>query len=117
MEHSRSEIITDVCYAGLAIRSINLSFAQANAKSILERSPVPYVRTMRLYGSLFVSDCNTGAISSVFTNFYVDHQEPLEALAAYKASGNWVLGELLEGHEYLLILPTTLSTPVTDVFA
>ncbi len=50
---------------------------------------------------LFENDCNTGAISSVFTNFYVDHHEPLEALAIYKASGGWILGELLEGHKYV----------------
>ena len=77
MEPSRSEIITDVCYAGSAIRSIDLTFVQANARSILERSPVSYVKTMQLHGSLFASDCNTGAVSSVFTGFYVDHQEPL----------------------------------------
>jgi len=56
--------------------------------------------------SLFEDGCTTGTVSCVFTNFYVDHNEPLEALAAYNAGGHWVLGELLEGHEFLIILPT-----------
>ena len=59
---------------------------------------------MELRGSLFEDECTTGAVSCVFTNFYVDHGEPLEALAVYKGTGRWVLGELLDGHEFLIIL-------------
>jgi hypothetical protein len=44
-------------------------------------------------------------ISSVFTDFYVDHAKPLEALSVYKAHQQWVLGELLDGHEFLTIVP------------
>ena len=62
-----------------------------------------YVKDMEFRGSLFEDGCTTGTVSCVFTNFYVDHNEPLEALAAYKAGGRWVL---LEGHEFLIILPT-----------
>jgi len=79
-------------------------------------SPVSYVSTMHLHGSLFSDNCNTGAVSSVNTSFYVDHEEPLEALAAYKASAPWVLGELLDGHEYLLILPASSTKPAANIF-
>jgi hypothetical protein len=65
--------------------SLDLTFCQRNAKSILVGSPVAYVKDMELCGSLFEGGCTTGAVSCVFTNFYVDHNQPLEALAAYKA--------------------------------
>jgi hypothetical protein len=67
---------------------------------------VDYIKTMELRGSLFEDNCTTGAISSVFTNFYVDHTEPLEALKRFKENTGWVLGELFDGHEFLVILPT-----------
>ncbi|THH15290.1 hypothetical protein EW146_g5154 [Bondarzewia mesenterica] len=92
-------------YTNFSIHSVDMSFCQQNAKSILEASPVDYVSTMELRGSLFEDNSTSGAISSAFTNFYVDHQEPLEALAAYRARGKWLLGELLDGHEFLIILP------------
>ena len=37
--------------------------------------------------------------------FYVDHDEPLAALKIFNASGKWSLCELLEGHDFLIILP------------
>ena len=43
-------------------------------------------------------------VSSVNTNFFVDHTEPLEALASVKENMDWPLGELTDGHEFLLIL-------------
>jgi hypothetical protein len=69
---------------------------------------VTYIKDTELRGSLFDDECTTGAVSSVFTHFYVDHDEPLEALAEYKKTG-WVLGELLDGHEFLIILPTIVK--------
>jgi hypothetical protein len=38
-------------------------------------------------------------LSPAFTSFHVDHK-----------------GELLEGHDYLLILPTSAAVHATDVF-
>lgn len=67
-------------------------------------SPVKYLRDAELRGSLFEENCTPGAISLVFTNFYVDHAEPLSALSIYKKE-KWVLGELLDGHEFIIILP------------
>jgi hypothetical protein len=87
------------------IENIDLSFCRENAKSILEASPVDYVRAMQLHGSLFEKDCTSGAISLGNTKFYVDHDEPLAALQTFKDSGKWSLGELLEGHEFLILVP------------
>ena len=65
-----------------------------------------YVKTMELHGSLFEDDCSTGSISSVFTSFYIDYTEPLKALKRFKENTGWVLRELLDGHEFLVIFPT-----------
>ncbi|KAF8548633.1 hypothetical protein OG21DRAFT_1479135 [Imleria badia] len=92
-------------YASVAIQSVNTLFYRDIANSIIKKSPVKYLQEAELCGSLFEEDCTSGAISSVFTGFYVDHDEPLEALSVYKARGQWVLGELLDGHEFLTILP------------
>lgn len=76
----------------------------------MKNSPVQYLRDAKLRGSLFEENCTSGAISSVFTDFYVDHAEPLDALLVYKTRHQWVLGELLDGHEFLIILPIRAST-------
>ena len=89
---------------GTSICSVDTHFCQRFAKSIIENSLVDYVCEMKLCGSLFDANCKTGAVSAVFTSFYVDHTEPLEALAEYRENGPWPLGELLEGHEFLVIL-------------
>ena len=91
------------------IEHIDLTFCKDNAKAIIEVSPVKYVRGMQLRGSLFENTvgiaAEPGAISTVYTEFFVDHNEPLAALKIFKDSGKWCLGELLEGHEFLIILP------------
>ncbi|THH04297.1 hypothetical protein EW146_g10212 [Bondarzewia mesenterica] len=74
-------------YTDFSIHSVDMSFCQQNAKSILEASPVDYVSTWS------------------FMAPYSRTIEPLEALAAYRARGKWLLGELLDGHEFLIILP------------
>jgi hypothetical protein len=55
------------------------------------------------------------AISSVFTKFYVDHTEPLKVLAHYKNKGQWCLGELTDGHEFLTIFPITPVSPISPI--
>ena len=91
----------------MKIENIDLSFCRKNAKLIFEASPVDYVRAMQPRGTLFEKDCTSGSISSVDTEFYVDHDEPLAALQTFKAAGRWSLGELLEGHEFLIIVPVS----------
>jgi len=71
----------------------------------LKTLPVKYLQDAELCGSLFKENCTSNAISSVFTSFYVDHDEPLQALSIYKGCQQWVLGELLDGHEFVTILP------------
>lgn len=87
------------------IENIDLSFCRENAKIIFEASPVDYIRDTQPHGSLFEKDCTSGVVSSVNTRFFVDHDEPLAALQIFKDSRKWPLGELLEGHEFLIIVP------------
>lgn len=64
-------------FTDVKIESINLMFCCHNTQKIIEASPVNYVRKMQLHGSLFEEGCTSGAISAVYTEFYVDHKETL----------------------------------------
>ena len=75
-----------------------------NAEWIIKASPVSYVRDAKLRGTLFDSKDTSGLVSGVDTEFFIDHKEPLEALAWVRKTMEWPLGELLEGHEFVLIL-------------
>jgi len=73
----------------------------------MRNSPIDYIKSAKLHGSLFsLSDdvSSDGTISCVDTSFYVDHMEPLKALERVRKHRKWPLRELLEGHEFLLIL-------------
>lgn len=83
---------------------MDTTFCKHYARIILDKSPVTYIKDKELNGSIFDDECRTGAISSVLTNFYTNHDEALEALVEYKRTG-WVLGELLNSNEFLIILP------------
>jgi len=76
-----------------------------NASKVLDSSPVDYIKNLKPCGSLFEEDCTTGNVSSLFTQFFVDHEEPLDALKTFKANERWCLGDLPEGHEFLIIVP------------
>ena len=93
-------------HQSINVSSINLSFIHDHAEKVLKDTTIDYLKTAKPCGSLFQNDCETGVVSSVFTNFFVDHAEPLAALDGFKDSG-WCLGELLDGHEFLVILPVT----------
>jgi hypothetical protein len=67
-------------------------------------SPVRYIRDAKLQGRIFDARISDGTISSVDTGFFVDHTEPLEALNYVREDRGWPLGELNDGHEFLLIL-------------
>ncbi|KAG1800092.1 hypothetical protein EV424DRAFT_1518445, partial [Suillus variegatus] len=92
-------------YASANIKDVELDFIRQHAKGILASSPISYLKPAQLRGSLFQDSCDSDAISSVFTKFYVDHTEPLAVLEQYKKKGQWCLGELLDGHEFLAVFP------------
>jgi hypothetical protein len=70
----------------------------------MEASPIGYVKDAKLRGSVFTPSDTSGLVSSVDSGFFVDHAEPLEALAWVRGEMEWPLGELFDGHEFLLII-------------
>lgn len=89
------------------MNEIDLAFIGANAPRVLASSTVGYIKTAELRGTAFGDARDPAVVSSVFTNFYVSHVEPLDILETYIARSNWSLGELLEGHEFLIIVPVS----------
>ena len=87
-----------------SINTHQLDFIGEHAKAIMEASPLGYVKDSKLYGSLFNPEDTSGHVSCVNTGFFVDHAEPLEALAWVREEWNWPLGKLYDGHEFVLIL-------------
>ncbi|KAK0186106.1 hypothetical protein F5146DRAFT_168926 [Armillaria mellea] len=87
------------------INDIDLGFIRHNAPGMLSATTVDYLKNARLRGSLFEEHPVAGTVSSIDTKFYVDRGEPLSILKAHIASsGSWPLGELLEGHEFLIVV-------------
>ena len=82
-------------------------------------SPAPYIKNAKLRGSLFPSEGfqndnnddddgngDSGLVSTADTGFWIDHTDPLAVLDYIRSrrNVNWPLGELCDGHEFLLIL-------------
>ena len=86
------------------INDIKTSLIRDHSQAILEASPVEYLKSATACGSLFDHDVTDGTTSSVNTGFFVDHTEPLEALEDIRMQVDWPLGDLLDGHEFLLVL-------------
>ncbi|KIJ09193.1 hypothetical protein PAXINDRAFT_17716 [Paxillus involutus ATCC 200175] len=85
------------------LSAIDVEFIQQRAKHILESTPIEYLKSAELHGSLFEhKPADASVVSSVFTQFYVDHDEPLQALKEYE--GQWPLGSLLDGHEFFVVV-------------
>ncbi|ORY17093.1 hypothetical protein BCR34DRAFT_622053 [Clohesyomyces aquaticus] len=89
---------------GHGLHAAPLDFIRQHAGAVLEASPVGYIKKAKLRGSLFDAEETNGAVSSVYTQFFVDHTEPLEALAWVREGMEWPLGDLLGGHEFLFLL-------------
>ena len=87
-----------------SIHTVRLDFIKEYAEKIMKTSPIRYVKDAKLRGSLFKPEDTSGLVSSVETGFWVDHTEPLEALAWARDIVDWPLGELHDGHEFLLVL-------------
>jgi len=74
---------------------------------IIDTSPVSYLKNAQPRGSLFQDGTDGGAVCSVNTDFFVDHDEPLQTQKRWEERHDmaWPLGELAEGHEFLCIVP------------
>lgn len=86
--------------------AVPFGFTHDNAEGVIEASPISYVKDAKPRGNLFDSEYTSGAILSVYINFFVDHTEPLEALAWVRGGLDWPFGELLDGCEFLLMVET-----------
>jgi len=86
------------------INSVAVGFIRDNAEAIMKVSPISYVKNAELRGSLFDPEDTSGVVSSIYTRFFVDHTEPLEALTWVREALDWPLGELLNGYEFLLMI-------------
>jgi hypothetical protein len=86
------------------LSAVHLDFIREHAGAVMDASPVDYIANAGLRGSLFDTEEAKGVVSSVDTQFFVDHAEPLEALACIREGIDWPLGELLEGYEFLFLL-------------
>ena len=90
---------------GRGLEEVNLSTVKTRARKIMDASPVEYVRTANLHGSLFDDKVSDGAVSCADTNFFVDHAEPDAALDTVLSRGiEWPFGRLPEGHEFLAFI-------------
>ncbi|KAH8729124.1 hypothetical protein GQ44DRAFT_823846 [Phaeosphaeriaceae sp. PMI808] len=90
---------------GSSINTVRLDYTKEHAGAIIEASPVGYVQSAKLRGTLFNPDDTSGVVCAVDTGFFVDHEEPLEALDWVRKCMEWPLGDLLDGHEFVLIIP------------
>ncbi|KAK4947922.1 hypothetical protein LTR10_013430 [Elasticomyces elasticus] len=90
---------------GGGLEKSDLTVAAEHAKVVMQSSPVRYVRTATLRGSLFDDNSASGAVCCADTNFWVDHKEPDEVLEAVRERG-WPFGQLPDGHEFLGLIRT-----------
>lgn len=97
-----------------SINTVRLEFIKEHAEEIMRASPIRYVKDAKVCGSLFNPEDTSGLVSSVDTGFWVNHTEPLEALAWAKDIVDWPLGELHDGHEFLLVLEVRRRTRSTS---
>jgi len=95
---------------GTFINTVQLDFIKEHAEEITKASPIRYVRDAKLRGSLFNPVDASGLVSSVDTGFWIDHTEPLKALEWTRDMVDWPLGELRDGHEFLLVLTARRRT-------
>ena len=86
-----------------SINTVRLGFIKEHVKEMMKASPIRDVKEAKLRGRLFNPDDFSDLVSSVDTCFWVDHTEPLEALGWARGTVNWPLGELHDGHEFLVL--------------
>ncbi|CAF0951212.1 unnamed protein product [Adineta steineri] len=90
---------------------INLKFIGDHAENVIRVCNIPYLSHTQVVGSVFdkqsplIVDIHHQPISLAKTDFFVDHNEILIILK--KISKKWFLGPLLDGHEFLVVFPTS----------
>jgi len=94
-------------FGKFAFPYVPLDYARQHAVGIVAASPISYVKNAKLCGKLFHPEDSTGLVCGVDSDFFVNHTEPLEALAWFKDMGEWPLGDLPDGHEFLLLFDVT----------
>ena len=100
------------------IADTDLQFVAANARAVLKSTPVAYLRGAELHGTLFGTQqaAGEGVVTSVNTNYWIDHTEPLAVIKAFAQSARgWPLGNLPEGHEFLVIVPRPFAEIPSEI--
>lgn len=85
-----------------SIRDVELPFITLHAAAALRCSPIPYLSAAPPCGALAGTP---GGSYSADTSFFVDHAEPQEILQTYNKDNKWAFGELLDGHEFVVLIP------------
>jgi hypothetical protein len=96
---------------GYGLEGVDLRLIEKHAHDVMDASPVEYVKTAELNGSLFEQQTcfgrieSTGnAVSCAFTKFWVDHKKPDAVLEEVRKTRHWPLGENPEGCEYVVLI-------------
>lgn len=74
-------------------RHAPLDFSKQHAAGVIRVSPVSYIKGAKCCGSLFLTEDAARLRCGLDSNFFVDHTEPLEALARLKETGEWPLSD------------------------
>ncbi|KAI0772381.1 hypothetical protein BD413DRAFT_474132 [Trametes elegans] len=92
-------------------RDVNLAYIRKHASAVLKCSTVQYLKEAQLRGAFLGEE---GSLFSAFTAFFVDHHEPLQVLQTYMSRDRWSFGDLLDGHEFLVLVPVPVP-PTSDI--
>ena len=95
---------------GNGIEGIGFDMTKARGHAIMRSSPVHYVKSAAPRGSVFEQNVYDGSICAAFTDFWVDHKEPMDALKNMRDNSiHWPLGELPDGCEFLVLAEAAVS--------
>ena len=121
-DHSGVGILSSHPFAILAVLRVfgrglegideDLKMTKWHARAVMDTCPVGYVREAQLRGVLFEGEGEggNGTVSCADTQFWVDHEEPLQALKVIEEKGVvWPLGELPHGHEFLVLVKARVN--------
>ena len=92
---------THVNFADGNTKNVDLGFIVEHAQDVLNCSTVEYLRTAELGGAFKGTPDGSYLVN---TSFFVDHTEPKAILRTYVAEGKWAFGELIDGHEFLVLI-------------